>query len=271
MRAMRPAGQVGNTGAGAVNAWGKSSVGLFMRKLHFLSALAGATLGSIALAGCGVDSPYQTPKSVFLVPIATVDSGVFNLTNGVFDVGGGTDSGGVIPAEGALPRVFIPNGTKIRSSEQIYDLDSDHILDYFVVTIRALSAQGANSDTAVKNGVPVPPAQFWKVGGAAVLPLDTTVDHQAEITLPVNSLNADTSLELYRLNEISRDQLDGATSGGRQTSGTPSVVGQWVYVSDLTTNTDGSVTFKVGADTDDAPDFGQFAVVSDVKPTGAGS
>ncbi len=247
-----------------MNAAGRADVAICMRIFSLILALA-----VLALAGCSASSPYESPKSVFLVPIPTVDSGVISLVNGNFDIGGDAGSGGVIPGDSALPRVFIPNDTILRSPEQIYDLDGDRDLDYVVVTLRALSAQAALSNTAVKAGVPVFVDDFIKVGGASIQPHDLRTSEPCEITLPVNSLNTDTTLELYKLTEVDRDDLDGALSGGRQTSGLPSVVGKWVFVENLTPNTDGSVTFEVGGDGDLEADFGQFCVVSQDIPTGA--
>ncbi|MCC7477786.1 hypothetical protein IT575_04945 [bacterium] len=235
-----------------------------MRLLLIIAALA-------ALAGCSASSPYESPKSAFLVPVLTVDSGVINLVDGNFDIGGDPGSGGVIPGDAALPRVFIPNDTILRSAEQVYDLDGDRDLDYMVITLRALSAQAALSNTAFKGSEAVFVEDFIKVGGASIQPHDLRTSEACEITLPVHALNTDNTLELYKLTEVSRDDLDGALSGGRQTSGVPSVVGRWVFVQTLTPNTDGSVTFEVGGDGNLEPDFGQFCVVSDVIPTGGAS
>jgi hypothetical protein len=223
----------------------------------FWGALLCAT---ILAAGCGtgdrLDTEGDGPGGGQLLPIVNqVDSGEIPLTDGQY-AGDGNDLVLSDPLSGAAVRLV--DNAVVSSGEQIYDIDGDGDLDYFVMTIRALSAQGRASVEAY-DGDPLSPtdpgvliggANFVKVGGAAFLPLDASFTIPVEITIPVNPDYASKTLSVFKftnryLDEYGRVVSDDIGSG----------TGYWVELPLLTLTNNDNNTFSF-----DAPSFGEYCL-----------
>jgi hypothetical protein len=233
--------------------------------------IGGASLVlALLLAACGTgnrqDLEGDGPGGGQLLPnVQQVDSGEIPLTDGLFN-GAGNDLILEDPSSGAAARLV--DQTVITSGEQIYDTDGDGDLDYFIMTIRALSAQGAASvqaysgdPTSVDNpGQLISPSNFIKVGGAAFEPLDAAFTIPVQLTLPVNPDYATKPLLLYKFRNLYLDEFGRTLSDDIGTGS-----GYWVQLESvvLTNNGDNTFTF-------DVPTFGEYCLAF-VHDQGSGS
>jgi hypothetical protein len=231
---------------------------------------ASLVLALLLCAACGTgnrqDLPGDGPGGGELLPnIEQVDSGNIPLTNGQY-LGSGNDLILSDPSSGAAARLV--DQTFVTSGEQIYDTDGNGVLDYFIMTIRALSAQGAGSvkaydgdpDDTVDPGLLISSENFVKVGGAAFEPLDAAFTVPVQLTLPVNPDYATKSLQLYKFRNLYLDQFGRTLSDDVGTNS-----GYWVQLNSvtLTNNGDNTYTFSV-------PTFGEYCLAF-VHDQGSGS
>jgi len=233
--------------------------------------IGGASLVlALLLVACGTgnrqDLPGDGPGGGELLPnVEQVDSGNIPLTNGLFN-GAGNDLILSDPSSGAAARLV--DQTFVTSGEQIYDTDGDGDLDYFIMTIRALSAQGAASVQAYDNdpsdtadpGLLISPANFIKVGGAAFEPLDAAFTVPVQLTLPVNPDYASRALLLFKFHNLYLDEFGRTLSDDIGTNS-----GYWVELNSvvLTNNGDNTFTFSV-------PTFGEYCLAF-IHDQGTGS
>lgn len=231
---------------------------------------ASLLLALLLTAGCGsgnrLDLVGDGPGGGELLPvISQVDSGDIPLTDGQFD-GGGNDLILGDPGSGAAIRLV--DNTFVTSGEQIYDIDGDGDLDYFIMTLRALSAQGAASVAAYDNdpndgadpGLLINPENFIKVGGAAFEPLDAGFTIPVQLTLPVNPDHATETLAVFKFHNSYLDQFGRIPSDDIGTD-----TGYWYQLPaiTLTNNGDNTFTFSV-------PTFGEYCLAF-VHNQGSGS
>lgn len=215
----------------------------------------GFTLTALALlfvVGCGtgnrLDLPLDGPGGgQFLPVIHQVDSGVISLTDGAFS-GGGSDLVLGDPFSNASVTLF--DNTTVTAPEQIYDPDGDGDLDYFVITIRALSAQAAACVSAVnESGSMIAPQSFVKVGGAAFEPLKAEFSNSVSITLPISSDYTAAELAVYKFDNW---YLDPESRAANDDIGTDS--GLWRhFTSSLTDNGNATMTFATTS-------FGEYCI-----------
>jgi hypothetical protein len=211
-----------------------------------------ACVAMVALAGgCASNKALQLTGDFtadeFLPGVNTVDSGEIELTAGKFD---GSTNDLVFTEPFSTTQLLIQDTTVFTSGQQIYDTDGDGNLDYIVLTLRALSAQAADSVEALgPGGATVPGATFYKIGGIAILPPDASVNLAASVTVPVNAFAdpaAGDTFQLYKWNGT----YTGPAGGSLRSPG------RWEYVKDVTVDSTGNtVTFTTTT-------FGEYAVVA---------
>jgi hypothetical protein len=218
---------------------------------------------SFLLAACGAAGLRE--GDVYLPVVNQIDSGSIVMKEGEFLVSlnaallGDAEGDTLIlsdPATGA--KLELPDATTVGTAEQVYEMDGKAGIDYLVITLRRLGSMEGLVTHGVKDNAEVGFSDFFKVGGITVQPVDASLSQSITLTVPINSTNQDTSLELYKW--IPSAQATLSAGGGKSASGIETVTGNWVFVSStVTVNTDGTATFSVGS-------FGQYAVVSDIVP-----
>ncbi len=223
----------------------------------------------LALVACGgtgnrLDTDYDGGR--YLPIVQQVDSGWINL-----EVDTGTDDkdGNPIMQDGRLfldgndlvladphsgTAVRLLDNSNVTTAEQIYDIDGNGLPDYIVVTIRALSAQAAAGVTATdENDIPIAPADFIKVGGAAFLPLDANFSAGVEVTLPVHPAAEPTPGEAFSVYKFVDYTVDDRQTAADVGTGT----GLWEYFGEA--EVDGSGTTVIF----NAKAFGQYCIATD--------
>jgi len=223
-----------------------------------------ATITAAALAGCGSGNRLDVlddddfTGGFFLPPIETTSIRLeAELIGGRYE---GNDLDLTYPADvsGTSGAAFtLPDQTSLHTSEQVYDLDGNGVIDYIVLTIRSLSAQAracVTVETEDNDGIVTrsKPEDFFKVGGASFEPHDTVFSPSVIIFLPLDGsagASPGDSLPVYKF----KSDFEGRSASDDIGDGS----GAWVFVGNATVDPGGiSVSIAV-------PEFGQYCVVAD--------
>jgi len=228
--------------------------------------LRGATGGAAALLLTACSAAGIREGDIYLPVVNQIDSGSIAMQEGQFLVSlnaallGGTAGDTLILSDPDTGVKFeLSDATSIGTGEQVYEMDGKAGIDYLVITLRRIGSMESLSTRAFKDAGLVPFGDFFKVGGLAIQPLDGGLSAAAKVTVPIHTLNTDTSLELYKW-VPSVSTTFSAPGTGKGASGSETVTGEWQFVSaTVTDNADHTASFSVSS-------FGQYAVVADTLP-----
>lgn len=233
----------------------------------------------LLLAGCSAAGLRE--GETWLPLVNTIDSGTIVMDAGQFLValntallGEGEGDTLVLSDPETGAKLELPDATTVSTAEQVYEQDGAPGIDYLVITLRRLGSLESLVTHGVKDGAEVGFSDFFKVGGITVQPVDATLSQAITLTVPVNSNNSDTGLELFKWIPSAQTTFAVGTGSaaagdvnrarGKGVSGIETVTGNWEFVNTaVTINTDNTASFSVSS-------FGQYAVVADVQP-GAGT
>jgi hypothetical protein len=231
-----------------------SHANAFLLAIVMITAACSSGDNAVLTNPGNANAPFAA--DIFLPAVNTVDSGVINLTNGRFN-GAGENLVFTEPFSGS--RLRIPDQTSFSGPDQIFDTDGDADYDYIILTLRALSAQAAESVNASGAlGAGVNPRTFYKVAGISILPLDSVVAASVDVTLPISAAGNPSAGKQYQLYRWT------PAYGGPGEAYTRST-GSWQFVSNVTADSTGNtVTFTVSR-------LGQYAVATDAITIASGT